>query len=176
MERTFELAIPNDKPGWAEVLEDALLEKITSQLRTRRKWQVEDAVEGGQAGWLAYSRDEERQYVLSLSTPALAKVPPHLIQWELTAQVLRSERGRLRLPLGAIMAGSGAAFGVLGRHLGVSAFWQFVAVIVGIVPIGLVLGIVTLQPVANRRQRGPIPGGESFFDEVKAARDHLATR
>jgi hypothetical protein len=61
MERTFELAIPNDKPGWAEVLDDGLLEQITSHLRTRRQWQIEDAVEGSQAGWLAYSKDEERQ-------------------------------------------------------------------------------------------------------------------
>jgi hypothetical protein len=148
-------------------LEQRLVDRVVEHLPTKRRWQVEEIVEAGHAGWVASTAEGNVRYLISLTLPVRsAEVPPAAtIAWELVAEVSHRDADRLRLPLGAIMLGTGICCGVLTWHFRPPVFWIFVATLAGVFPVGVILGIVALRPLAARRHRGPVPAGDAFLEE-----------
>jgi hypothetical protein len=178
MENAFRVEMANGAPDWAGVLDQRLVERIVDRLPTKRHWQIEEVVEAGRAGWVASAAEGNLRYVLALSIPVgSAENPPGVtIACDLVAEVSRHDADRLRLPLGMIMLGTGVLCGTLAWHFRLPAFWIFVALLAGIVPVGLVLGVVVLRPLAAKRHRGPIPTGRTFIQEVAVVVDQEKQR
>ena len=175
MEKTFRIELANSATEWSDVLEQRLLDRVTARLSTPRRWAIEEVVEADRAGWVGSAAEGDTRYQLSLTVPTRtgASPPPPVIEWKLFAGAFRDDGGRLGLPLGAIMLGTGALFGALAWHLRLSAALILLAPFLGIFPVGLVLGIVALRPLAARRSRAPIRGGGAFLREVSAAVEEL---
>jgi hypothetical protein len=175
MERTFRIKLANAAREWAEVLEQDSLHQIVDRLSTRRSWQVEEFVEAGEAGWVAGAKQGNTSYALSMTVPAEAAKapPPPIIEWTLVAGASRDDSGQLRVPLAAFMFGTGLLFTVLGIHFGLRPILIPILAVLGIFPVGLLLGIVALQPLANRRSRAPVTGGAEFLNDVAAVVDQL---
>jgi hypothetical protein len=177
MGKKFKIKLANASEEWADVLEQPSFQRIVDRLATRRPWQIEEIVEAGEAGWVAHVSDGKTNYTLSLTVPVETSKapPPRIIEWTLEADASRQQRGHLNLPLAAIMFGMGALFAVLGIRLGVRPILVPFVALLGIFPCGLFLGIMTLQPLANRRARKPVAGRGDFLKEVASAVEQLRT-
>ena len=177
MERTFRLNLTNTAAGWPEVLEQAPLQRIVDGLQTRRSWQIEDLVEAGDAGWVAGAREGTTSYALSLTVPATHTKgsPPPVIEWTLVAGAMRDDAGRFRIPLVAVILATGLSMAAIAFSLRLDPAWIWIplAGLFGMFPVGLVLGIIVLQPLVNRRARAPVAGGAAFLREVATVVDQL---
>ncbi len=171
MKKTIRL--PNTAGEWADVLEQPSFQNIVDRLATKRPWEIEEAVEAGEAGWVARAREGQTIYTLSLMVDenVTAAPPSPIIEWTLQADAERDEKHRPSISLAVIMLGMAALFAWLGIKLGASFGVVILMGTLGVFPVGLVLGVILLQPLADRRERrrGPVLGRAEFLKEVGAA-------
>ena len=167
----YRIKLTNDAAGWAEVLEQPSFQNIVDRLATRRPWEIEDTVEADEAGWVAYARENGTIFTISLMMPVgLSEAPPaRIIEWTLEADAEREEPRRLNLPLAATMLGTGGLSAALGIHWGAPLLSIPFLAMLGIFPVGLLLGIFGLPLVIRRpRRQPPVAGRAEFLKEVAA--------
>jgi hypothetical protein len=182
MEKTFHIELPNAATDWGDILEQRMLEKITTRLSTPRSWSIEEIVEADRAGWIATAKDGATELGLSLAMPAskTKAPPPGAIEWTLVAEAHVKAKDKLGSALfAAIVLGTGAISGAVTWHLQSASgarrmFLSVLATCVGFFPVGLILAIVLLRQWAVKRSRSSVvPGGNAFMDEVAATVDDL---